>query len=83
MGDSGMFGGMDDSDNSPAGTGSIARDRVAYKIADAAVLLSLSRRKVEYLVAQGEIASFKIGGSRRIAGEEILAFVARQKGNAA
>lgn len=67
---------MHDSEASGAGTNDI--DRVAYTIKDTARLLSLSVRKVEYMVKAGQLESFTVGKSRRIAGTTIREYVEHQ-----
>ena len=41
-----------------------------------AVFLGVSRRTVTYLLSRGEIASFKVAGQRRIAREDVEAYLA-------
>jgi len=61
-----------DDDSGP--TDGIDRDRIAYTIKDTARLLSLSTRKVRYLVATGELPSIKVGVARRVHGSAIEAY---------
>lgn len=51
----------------------------ALRLREVAALLSLSERKVEYLVASGEIDSFKIGKSRRVRPAAVEAFLDAQE----
>ncbi len=50
--------------------------RLQYPVKEAAVLFGFSVRKVYYLIAEGKIASYKIGGQRFITLAVIEAFVA-------
>jgi excisionase family DNA binding protein len=52
-----------------------ATEQMAYSVQSAARVLDLSVRKVWELVAEGEIESFKVGKSRRIRREALVAFV--------
>ena len=52
---------------------------LAYTLAEAARLLSVGKRKVEYMVQAGELKSVKIGRARRITRAELLAYVERQQ----
>lgn len=61
------------------GVAAIARDRVAYRVADAAALLSLSVRKVKSLIATGELGSIKVGRARRVPGAAIEAYAAERE----
>ena len=56
---------------------------LAVDLAEAARLLSLGKRKVEYLVNSGELPSFKIGRSRRIRRDVLIAFLEAQEQSAA
>jgi excisionase family DNA binding protein len=51
--------------------------KLLLKVEEAAHLLSLSRKKVYDLMRRGELASLKIGGSRRIPLTALHAFIAR------
>ena len=46
------------------------------RITEVAVMLSVSRTKVYELIAAGELASVKVGGSRRVPIDAVEAFVA-------
>lgn len=50
-------------------------DKLLYKVADVAQVLSLSRTKVYELVRSGELPSVRIGGSRRVRGEDLTEYV--------
>ncbi|HMM95048.1 helix-turn-helix domain-containing protein [Phycicoccus sp.] len=50
-------------------------DKLLYKVADVAQVLSLSRTKVYELVRSGELPSVRIGGSRRVRGEDLTDYV--------
>jgi excisionase family DNA binding protein len=52
---------------------------VAYSVAEAARLLSISQRKLTYLIEEKEIKSFKIGKSRRITSAALAEFVTKQE----
>lgn len=52
---------------------------LAVDLVEAARLLGLGKRKVEYMVQSGELASFKIGRSRRIRRAVIVAYLERQE----
>ncbi len=54
------------------------RPRLLLTVDEAARMLSLSRPFLYRLMQRGEIASIKLGGSRRIELAELQAFVARQ-----
>ncbi|MEI7575531.1 MAG: helix-turn-helix domain-containing protein [Armatimonadota bacterium] len=49
--------------------------RLAYTVAEAAKLLSLSRAQIYRLMNQGDIKFVKIGRSRRITTEQLNSFV--------
>lgn len=51
---------------------------MAYSVRSAAKALDLSVRVVWDLVAKGEIDSFKIGASRRITREALVAYIERK-----
>lgn len=53
--------------------------RLAYKIPDAARLLSLGRSQVYVLIAKGELESIKIGRSRRITEDSLQTFLVQHK----
>lgn len=50
-------------------------DRMLYRVADVAQLLSLSRSKVYELIRSGALRSIRIDGCRRIRGVDLRAFV--------
>lgn len=52
-------------------------DRLAYKPAEAADLLDMSRSKLYELLASGEIKSLKIDRSRRVRHDELVAYLDR------
>jgi excisionase family DNA binding protein len=58
-------------------------EKLLYDTREAARLLSISRTKVYELMASGELASVRIGRSRRIPAEELRRFVTAEKGRAA
>jgi excisionase family DNA binding protein len=51
--------------------------KLLLKVEEAAHLLSLSRKTIYDLMSRGELASLKIGGSRRIPLTALHAFIAR------
>lgn len=53
----------------------VVEDKLLYKVAEVAQVLSLSRTKVYELVRTGELPSVRIGGSRRVRGEDLAQFV--------
>ena len=57
-----MVTGMHATDGTPA----TQLDRVAYTVPEAAALLSVSVRKLQTMIASGEIHSIKIGKLRRV-----------------
>ena len=50
---------------------------------EAALCLSIGRSKIYELMSQGEIASVRIGGSRRVPADELSRFVERLRGGEA
>ncbi|MGO9298010.1 MAG: helix-turn-helix domain-containing protein [Streptosporangiaceae bacterium] len=52
-------------------------DRLLYRVEEVAELLAVSRCKVYQLISTGDIASLKLGGSRRITADALADFVAR------
>ncbi len=54
-------------------------NKIAYSVNEAARLLSMSARKLTYLIAMKEIRSFKIGKSRRVTASALAEFVTRQE----
>src|SRR5262249_16026723 len=65
----------------PWGERTLAADapasKLLFKVEEAAQLLSLSRKTLYDLMHRGELASLKIGGSRRIPLTALHAFIAR------
>ena len=51
--------------------------KLAYTVLEAAELLSLSRAHVYRLIEIGELGSVKIGKSRRVSAEQLVAFLRR------
>jgi excisionase family DNA binding protein len=51
-------------------------DKLLYRVPEAAAFLSLSRAKVYELIKTGVLKSVRIGGARRVRGEDLRAFVA-------
>jgi excisionase family DNA binding protein len=56
---------------------------LAYGVSAAARMLSISERKLVYLIMQREIRSFKVGKSRRITAAALEEFITRQEKKAA
>ena len=54
-------------------------DKVLLRPEEAAEILSLGRSKVFELMARGDLASIKGGRSRRVAIEDLRAYVERQR----
>lgn len=52
---------------------------LACTVREAARLLSVGVRKVEYMIQSGELESFKIGRARRIPRQAITDFIERQR----
>ena len=52
---------------------------LAYGVADAARMLSISQRKLVYLITLKEIRSFKVGKSRRITAAALEEFIKKQE----
>jgi excisionase family DNA binding protein len=52
---------------------------LAYGIAEAARMLSISQRKLVYLIMLKEIRSFKVGKSRRITAVALHEFIKAQE----
>jgi excisionase family DNA binding protein len=63
----------------PSGDTDATGDQLAYKIRNAARALDMSERAVATLVATGELESFRIGRSRRIPRDALVAFIERQR----
>lgn len=57
----------------------VESERVAYSVNEAARLLSISPRKLTYLISMREIRSFKVGKSRRITNDAIQEFVKKSE----
>ncbi|MGH9187202.1 MAG: helix-turn-helix domain-containing protein [Acidimicrobiales bacterium] len=57
-------------------------ERLAYSPGQAGVLLGLSRSRVYELLADGSLASFKIGRNRRIRRDALVAFLDRLEASA-
>lgn len=52
-----------------------AAPRIAVKVDTAAQMLDVGRQKIYELMAAGALPSFRIGGSRRIAVEDVQSYV--------
>jgi excisionase family DNA binding protein len=50
-------------------------DKLLYRVSEVAAFLSLSRTTVYELVRTGVLPSVRIGGSRRIRGEDLARYV--------
>ena len=50
-------------------------DKMLYTLTDVAAALSVGRSKVYELVRSGALPSVRIGGSRRVRGEELATYV--------
>ena len=50
-------------------------EKMLYTLADVAAALSVGRSKVYGLVRSGALPSVRIGGSRRVRGEELAGYV--------
>jgi excisionase family DNA binding protein len=61
----------------PSGAG-----RLLYTPTEAAALLSISRSTIYELIARGELASVRIGASRRVAAAALADYVQRLAGPA-
>lgn len=79
MADNGYGSAMDGSDTPTNAAGGSAASRLAYNLRDTASQLSLGLRKVEQLVASGQLDSFKVGKARRVTGQAIQDFIGRQQ----
>ena len=62
-----------------ASNAKLGSEPLAYTLTEAARLLSVGKRKVEYMVQAGELKSVKIGRARRITRAELLAYVEKQQ----
>jgi excisionase family DNA binding protein len=58
-------------------------ERFLYRVPEAAWALGLSRAKVYELINSGALRSVRVGGARRIKVEDLAAFVASLKDEAA
>jgi len=58
-------------------------DKLLLKPEEAAEVLSIGRSKVYELIGTGELASVRIGASRRIPADALVEFVGRIQGAAA
>ena len=58
-------------------------ERFLYRVPEAAWALSLSRAKVYELINSGALRSVRVDGARRIKAEDLAAFVASLKDEAA
>lgn len=72
-----MVRGMDTTEAEERGAHTMDLDRIAYTVKDTARLLSLSQRKVRYLIATGELPSIKVGAARRVHGSAIREYAER------
>lgn len=72
-------------DTTPANGNTALGDphQVAYRVRHAAELVDLSERQMWDYVRKGEIASFKIGTSRRIPRAALLDFIERHRAESA
>lgn len=64
----------------PLGNGSDATDewgKFAFSIKDTARILAVSERMVRYLVADGQLESFKVGVARRVHGASLRDYIRR------
>ena len=50
-------------------------EKMLYRLAEVAAALSVSRSKVYELVRSGALPSVRIGGSRRVRGEDLATYV--------
>lgn len=50
-------------------------DKLLYRITDVAALLSISRSKAYELVRVGHLRSVRIDGIRRVAGDDLRAYI--------
>jgi excisionase family DNA binding protein len=50
-------------------------DKMLYTLTDVAAALSVGRSKVYELVRSGALPSVRIGGSRRVRGEDLATYV--------
>jgi excisionase family DNA binding protein len=59
----------------PRGENALSPDALCVTFEQAATVLAVSRRTVERMAARGELPTVEIGGIRRIAREDLLAYV--------
>jgi len=59
----------------PQSEGPVMNDKLLYRVSEVAAFLSLSRTTVYELVRTGVLPSVRIGGSRRIRGEDLARYV--------
>ena len=57
------------------GKGKTMEDKMLYTLTDVAAALSVGRSKVYELVRSGALPSVRIGGSRRVRGEDLATYV--------
>ncbi len=57
------------------GKGNTMEDKMLYTLTDVAAALSVGRSKVYELVRSGALPSVRIGGSRRVRGEDLATYV--------
>lgn len=57
--------------------------KLLYRVTEAAEVLGLSRSKVYELIKAGVLPSVRIDGTRRIRAEDLAAYVASLRGEAA
>lgn len=50
-------------------------NKMLYTLTDVAAALSVSRSKVDELVRSGALPSVRLGGSRRVRGEDLTTYV--------
>jgi excisionase family DNA binding protein len=55
----------------------MTEDRLLLRVEEAAEMIGVSRARLYELLAAGEIASIKIGASRRVATSDLVRFVNR------
>lgn len=70
---------MDATDGRKDGEPATDQERLAYKLKDAAQLLSLSYRKVRDMADKGELEVFKIGRVRRVHADVLDSYIRRQQ----
>lgn len=70
---------MPATETSARATGATQIEPLVLRLPAAGVALSLSRRKVHDLIAEGELEAVPVGGVRMVTVESIKAYVERQK----